>query len=158
LVTAIAAITATFFYYINKQFVASLVTILLLFLSILIVIATTGEQAYLCIFVVICITATYMQKRLFLVCSIFFNIGIISLQIFKPFMDSQTFIMALVFTEVILIILFFLTKWGNDLVNSLVEKEGMQIELFSQLEDTMKSILDNTSSLNKGILDSNTNL
>lgn len=155
---AITAIIVTFLYSINKQFVASLVTVFMLFISILLVIATTGEQAYLCIFIVACITATYMQKRLFLLSSIFFNIGIISLQILKPFMDSKKFIMALVFTEVILIILFFLTKWGNDLVNSLVEKEKRQIELFSKLEDTMKSILDNTSTLNKDIMESNTNL
>lgn len=64
------------------------------------------------------------------------------------------FIRTLLSMDFVLIIFYFLTKWGNEYIMSAFTKEQNSKELLIQLEDTMREIDKDTSKLNASIEES----
>ena len=64
------------------------------------------------------------------------------------------FIRTLLVFNVILIIFYILTKWGNEYIMSAVAKENQTQQLLNQLEETMTRIDRNTAILNDNITES----
>lgn len=65
--------------------------------------------------------------------------------------STINFIRVLFSMDFILIIFYFLTKWGNEYIITAYEKEKDANELLSKLRETMEKIDNNTSVLNDGI-------
>jgi methyl-accepting chemotaxis protein len=57
-----------------------------------------------------------------------------------------------------MLILFFVTKWGEELIIGSIKKEKKTKELFNQLQETINIINSNTSDLNKDIISCNVNV
>lgn len=80
---------------------------------------------------------------------IFYNISPIG--VMGPGYTTVAFIRTLIVFDIILIIFFILTKWGNEYIMSAVDKERQSKELLIQLEETMGEINTSTSVLNDNI-------
>jgi len=109
--------------------------------------------------IAICISALYLNKRLLLITSAFADIGIIILLLLNRITTDPNYLSgSLIIVNVIVIALFFITKWGMDMVTRASEKENKANQLFEELQKTMDTIQVNTSVLNSDISDCNTNL
>jgi len=108
--------------------------------------------------VVICISALYLNKRLLLITSAFANIGIIILLLLNRIAELNYLVPSLMVINFIVIALFFITKWGMEMVTRASEKENKANQLFEELQNNMDIIKVNTSVLNNDISDCNTNL
>jgi methyl-accepting chemotaxis protein len=102
---------------------------------------------------IICITALYFNRVLLSVFAVLGNITFIILQVF----NHQNFIMILAILATISVVLFFVCKWGGDLIKSAAEKELEAKELLRSLDNLVNSIKDNSSSLKEDIFDCNDN-
>lgn len=71
-----------------------------------------------------------------------------------PGYATGDFIRTLLVFDIIMIIFFILTKWGNEYIMSAVTKKKESKELLTQLEETMTDIDENTSILNDNISES----
>lgn len=83
---------------------------------------------------------------------VFYNISPIG--VMGPGYATGDFIRTLLVFDIIMIIFFILTKWGNEYIMSAVTKEKESKELLTQLEETMTDIDENTSILNDNISES----
>ncbi len=104
----------------------------------------------------IAMVALYFKKELLLAHGIIINIEYVVLYLSAPanFMTDiyrlEDFITIVVMTDGILTILYFLTKWGNDLVNKTTEKEAETGKLLGRLNGMFQSVKEVA-----GILDGN---
>lgn len=112
----------------------------------------------LSIFVVICDAALYMRKWIILFIGICINIGIIAIQIAKPLMAYKDFVNSMMCIDLSIIILFFLTKWGNELVNSISTVEKNNVEAFQKIKNSSAVVNESTKVLNDGISKCKNNL
>lgn len=71
-----------------------------------------------------------------------------------PGYTTAGFTRTLIVFNIIMIIYYILTKWGNEYIMSAVAKENQSKELLSQLKETMIEIDRNTSILNDNITES----
>ena len=101
----------------------------------------------------------YFDKKLILLYGIFVNIVIIALSFvaFQSLFIEQNLklsvvIALLVYINVIICILYFLTKWGKSLVDNSIEKEKRTTELLEKLKQTMDEIDRDSDKLNEGVI------
>lgn len=100
------------------------------------------------------IVAVYFKKKLILIHGIMLNIGWIVLYAIAPvkLMGNNSgvliFISALLITDGIIAFLFFLTKWGNDLIEAAGQKEKESTLLLSKLSESINVISESTVQLN----------
>jgi methyl-accepting chemotaxis protein len=101
--------------------------------------------------------ALYFRKDILIGFGSAFNIILIVAFLISPthiMGDSGTtrdFISRLVMLDLPMICLYFLTKWGNDLISSIIEKEKKSSELLKKLQKTMEIINKSTNTLNTNI-------
>ncbi len=104
--------------------------------------------------------AMYFRVKLLVVHCLLLNIilGIFFLwdpqSVLGPGFSVGMFIRTLLSMDFVLIIFYFLTKWGNEYIMSAFTKEQNSKELLIQLEDTMRVIDKDTSKLNVSIEES----
>ncbi|MHB8074669.1 hypothetical protein [Desulfosporosinus fructosivorans] len=80
--------------------------------------AANGGRAFLIVFLPLCIAAAYTLKRIYLFGGILTSLGVILVQLLKNMMAQPDFIPHFVILEVVVVILFFLTKWGSEMINT----------------------------------------
>ncbi|TAH69167.1 MAG: chemotaxis protein [Anaerolineaceae bacterium] len=104
--------------------------------------------------------AMYFRVKLLIIHSVLLNTIIIiyylidPLGVMGPGYSLSGFFRTLLTMDFVLIIFFFLTKWGYEYIMSAFSKEQTSKELLMQLEDTMKEIDKDTSKLNTSIEES----
>lgn len=104
--------------------------------------------------------AMYFRVKLLVIHGILLNILLIiyyliaPISVMGPGYSTMGFIRTLLSMNFVLIIFFFLTKWGNEYIMSAYAKEQSSKELLVQLEETMKVIDSDTSKLNTSIKES----
>lgn len=108
----------------------------------------------------VAMSAMYFRVRLLLTHEILLNIYLIILYLVDPvgvFGEGHTpmiFVRTLLSLDFILIIFFFLTKWGNEYIMSAFAKERDAKDLLDKLKETMNEIDKSTSELNSSISES----
>jgi len=110
------------------------------------------------IIIVLCIATLYLDKRILLLVGVLMDAAYLGTNVFTHIFQSSTLISDFSVSAIILLILFFVTHWGNQLILSAAEKEARANELLVQLEDTMTIIKQNTFSLDGDIDKCNNNL
>lgn len=144
-----------------EEFIGFITVLCVLFTSLYIIL--TGKNinralTVLSVCVVICDSALYMRKWLVLIMGVFLNIGIIIIQLVKPMMALNDFLNSMMCIDLSILILFFLAKWGNELVKSISYEEKRNSEVSNKMQNSMNIVKENTDYLNKGINDCQSNL
>ncbi|GFZ33119.1 chemotaxis protein [Clostridium zeae] len=103
----------------------------------------------------LCVSALYLNKAYLLICGTVYNVVIVITQLISKSFEEWIFIVTLACIGVVAIILFYLCKWGKDLVENATEKENEAKELLNSLDDAVKVVHDSTVLLNEDILSCN---
>ena len=109
----------------------------------------------LAIVLILCVSALYLSKEFLLMSGAVFNVLFIGQQLLNHSFQGNNFIKTLSCVEFVIFVLFFLCKWGGDLIRSLTKKEANTRELLNSLDNVVKVIEENTSSLNQDISNCN---
>ncbi|MBP1753785.1 MAG: chemotaxis protein [Firmicutes bacterium] len=116
----------------------------------------TLNKHYL-IFSTIAMITLYFKKELIVIFGIIVNCGYLLIFILRPenlLSDNialKEFVTILTLINGIMVLLFFLTKWGNDLVEKASKKEAETAVLLEQLGSTFRVIDEGAHSLNQNI-------
>lgn len=115
---------------------------------VILVLIYQSDSTFL-IFLPISIAALYLNKKLFIVDALFMNVGFIAelLLLNNTGLDYKT----LFFIDLNIMVLFFITKWGADIIKGLADESSRSKNTLSKLENTLASIKLNTSTLNAHI-------
>jgi methyl-accepting chemotaxis protein len=145
-----------------RPFLKSLFFPLLPFLIIMGLFFTEGfvlNQHYI---LMVCITmaALYFNKKLMATFGVIFTLSFILTYIINPIgilgeKRFEIFITIIVAIVSMMLILYFLTSWGNDLIEKSVKKEAEAKELMNKLMESSRSIENTTLELDKNIVSFN---
>lgn len=109
------------------------------------------------LFVTIAMVTLYFRKELILIYGVIFNAGFITCYIVAPKQllsvdaNFKNFITIITLLNGILLMLYFLTKWGNEQVEKAIAKELETKNLLEKLEATFKTIAEGTDTLENNI-------
>jgi len=106
----------------------------------------------------VCISVLYINKKLLLITSVFFNISIIDALYLHKISGVSSSINMLITIDIIIFILFLVSKFGKELLEQASEEGIKATQILGELEKTMKLIGVNTSALNNDIAYCNSNL
>lgn len=106
----------------------------------------------------LCISALFLNKTILLNFAVLNNILLIVPQLLFHNFEGQLFIFTFIIVEATIVILFFMCKWGNELIQSAIQKEEQANKLLDSLNNVMKVIQANTSLLNYDISSCNMNI
>ncbi|MDD4295629.1 MAG: methyl-accepting chemotaxis protein [Ruminiclostridium sp.] len=107
--------------------------------------------ASFCVIIVLAFSALYLQKVFFIVTAVVINACIIIMQYIFNMFNLVTLLNVLTVVNIVAVLLFFLTKWGSELINTADEKEKKASGLVKELGKTMEIIKISTSSLDTDI-------
>lgn len=113
-----------------------------------------------CLLLPVCAVALYLNMKYFLIYCAALDLAIIILSLaVRNFTDDIViFVVSMIIVNFCMLILFFVTKWGGELIESANAKERKAVSLLKELEDTMKAIKEGTALLNSDIIECNSNL
>lgn len=111
-------------------------------------------DASMTIVVAVSASALYLNKVVLLINGAIYNVIFIAAQLLQGDIE-----IALVLKiEFIILMLFFICKWGNELIKAAEQKEIQATELLHSLDNALKVVGENTISLNNDIADCNKNV
>ncbi len=105
-----------------------------------------------------CITIMYLNKWYVLASGGFYTALIVYIQFIRYPFEIKIAISEVVCVAFSTLFLFFLAKWGTELIQNANDKEARANMLLSELEKTMNGIKQNTLILNSDILECNKSL
>jgi methyl-accepting chemotaxis protein len=153
LITAgvIAAIAALTVYSVRKEKFEALTSYAVSLIMGLIIVGnvTAAESIYL-IILPLCISALYLDTKLYLICNILTNIALVY-KLAAMHMFSLNSSMQLIFIDITSVILLFLTISCRRLIKSISEEGEKASQSFKDLNITMDVIDENTKELDKDI-------
>ncbi|MTI71725.1 MAG: hypothetical protein FH751_15870 [Firmicutes bacterium] len=103
----------------------------------------------------------YFRKDILLMFAGIFNVFLITYFIIAPeyvigsHWTLNEFVTRLIYIDSLILGLFFLTKWGNEVIKTATKKTIESEKLLNELKDTMEAIENNTILLNENIISSN---
>lgn len=108
----------------------------------------------------ICAMALYLNKKIFIIYSAWFNVTTIGIALVmgKLAIDLSQFIIIIVIMDFCAIILYVLTKWGFEMIQEAVVNEEKTTGLLKDMQNLMIVVQENTSLLNKDINNCNKDL
>ncbi|MCT2534747.1 methyl-accepting chemotaxis protein [Aquibacillus koreensis] len=140
----------------KRVFALTAAYVVTLAMSMVILFLVASSDSIYLILLPITIAALYLNQKLFIVSTIVTNVGFIVMQYI---MNSNDPDYTTLFTiDLIVLILFFITKSGTDLIKEAGQESARAKDSLASLEKTMASIELNTSALNRDISNSNSNL
>lgn len=102
--------------------------------------------------------AAYMNKKFFLTTSSIMYVCFILLQILKHPLSTKDALPVILIIGAIVCILYFITKWGQDLVSSATDESEKSKSLLIDLKNGIKTVEKSTTTLNSDISECNSNL
>lgn len=114
--------------------------------------------------VVIVSSALYLRRDILLTFASVLNVVLISAfiispgSILGPNWELVDFILRMIFLDVTVIYLYFLTKWGKNLIQESMMKEQEALQLYNTLNKNMEDIRNYTYQLNDSVSSSNNNI
>lgn len=147
---AIIVVVSTVFYFlpIKEQIKGGVFSSIIVFISLQTSIISPNLGGFLFFIVAFSMTALYFQKELILVEAVIINISFVMLFIINPeSMAYNTSAVAgfsklLIYFNLIAVFLFLLTKWGRDLIDSVIKKGDETNEVADKLNLTLRKIND----------------
>ncbi|MFA9376388.1 MAG: methyl-accepting chemotaxis protein [Lachnotalea sp.] len=139
----------------RKKFVKGTAFILIysFLIFILSVVSSGPDSAGVIVAIFLCLTALYLNKSFISVAGIIVNASLFLLQVFHNSFQSMDILFSiLICIDFIFVILFFLCKWGNDMIRTASDKEVYAKELLQSMDQMFKTIEINTLSMNTDIL------
>ena len=131
--------------------------IISLAISIVIIFIISNKDSLYLMLIPISMSSLYLYKKVFFLATAIVDIGLISkLLLSSP--EDYSFLQVFLFANLVVLILFFINKWGTELVKSSAEDSRRANNSLESLNRTMKSIETNTTSLNRDISDCNSGL
>jgi methyl-accepting chemotaxis protein len=110
------------------------------------------------IFLSIAMISLYFNKYLILAFGIFINVLLVIFSLFAlqslfigQYKNIGSILALMVYIDSILAILFFLSKWGNELIKKAADKEKEATTVLNELKNTVGIIENNTTLLNREI-------
>lgn len=143
----------------KKAFTKATSSILMLSLIFLIsnnVFDSSGINVYeasMTIAVAVSASALYLNKVILLINGVIYNVIFISAQLLQGDIEISLVLKL----EFIILMLFFICKWGNELIKTALQKEIRATELLHSLDNALKVVGENTISLNNDIANCNEN-
>lgn len=138
--------TAVCFVPIKEQVKGGIFSIVMSLIALQTNIESPTISSFMLLMLAFSMSALYFQKELVLVVGGFIDIVIIVTYIINPLAMANSTSSAsgltriLIYFNVAIVLIFFLTKWGRDLVDSVVLKEKETGELLYKLKLTMKKV------------------
>lgn len=114
-------------------------------------------STYSMFFVSVIIVALYFKEKLILIQGLLLNISWIAMYIISPekLLGSNWSILIiinnLIIVDGIIILLVFITRWGNNLINSVKQKEQQTGELLNNLQKSMEMVSHSSAILGQNI-------
>ncbi|MBK1812282.1 chemotaxis protein [Clostridium sp. YIM B02505] len=99
----------------------------------------------------LCVSALYLNKVYLLICGTFYNFMLVITQLISKSFEGWIFIATIACIGVVTTILFYLCKWGKDLISIATEKEVEAKETLNSLDDAVKVVHNSTVLLNDDI-------
>lgn len=109
------------------------------------------------LFITVAMAALYFNKKLIIIYGLIVNTGIMVLYVIAPegFLDQESslleFIKVITILNGMLCLLYFLSKWGNELVEKAAQKEEEARKLLDSLENTFETVESGTQILETNI-------
>jgi len=145
---------ATFLMYRKKKPVTTMVVLMIAILT-----ATTqyiqSPGAGMLIVVVLCVISLYLNRVLLYGFGAMYNIAYIVIYYADHQQYDTTFFMTIGFIELTIVALYFVCKRGRDLIQVALDKEAEARDLVKALDNMVKVIRENTSTLNTDIASCN---
>lgn len=152
---AVIAWTGFSIYKKKYEFITSYVISLALCCAILV--AVTSPTTVYVVLIPIGVSALYFDTKLYAVCSIAANIGVIAI-LSQGSQFPLVLTQSLIPVDIIVAILFIITKSGKGMIKLSAEESKKANNTLDELKSTMTSIEVNTATLDKEIADCNFNL
>jgi len=133
----------------------------LILIAIYIILTTPNISVYsagMIIMLGLCFSALYLNKNYLLIFGAIYNIILVVMQLLSHSFETLVFIPMLIFTEFGITLLYFLCKWGSELIQTATQKEVQANDLLNSLDKVLREIEINTSALNKDISSCNDNI
>lgn len=140
--------TALYFVPIKEQIKGGVFSIVMSTVALQSNMEQTSISSFMLMMLAFSMSALYFQKELVLIVGGFIDIVIIISYITNPLAMANSTNAAsgltriLVYFNVAIILVFFLTKWGRELVNSVMKKEEETSELLEKLKFTLNKVND----------------
>lgn len=106
----------------------------------------------------VCIITLYMNKKSLITFGIVFDIASVVIAFFIQQDKVNELVSTVIIINVCMLILFFVTKWGSELIIKSYEKEKEALDMVGEMETVVSVIRENSSALKESIEDCNTNL
>lgn len=116
------------------------------------------------ILLTLAMAAIYFKKELVLIYGVIMDVALVGIYLLKPVnliganSEANQFVLLILIYNMVVLLLFFLTKWGRDLVEEANKKEVYSKELLSKLQSTFENIDDSTKVLLNNISLVNSNI
>lgn len=110
------------------------------------------------------LVALYFKKEISIIHGAVINIALIAVYIIKPESiegtgsDLEGLLFILIILDATIVMLYFLSKWGRELVNHSHEKEVQSEELLNQLQSTFMKVEESTDTIDNRMAELNKNL
>lgn len=162
-----AVIAIVFFSHINDSIKALIFSSIPLVISILVFFGGKSSVigTHYLIITSIAMIALYFNNKLLAIYHVLINIVFVLMYIISGqrfLIDNRgyiwTFIEILICINAILTVLFFLAKWGKNMVDAAISKEKISNELSKRLNTSMEEIRESSGLLNSTIVDLNKNI
>lgn len=167
IVMAISGIVGTVVYSlpINKKIKGILLCLIPFYASIYMISANQDiAKVYLVFIGTAAMNTLYFNEKLLFIHLIVMNISLVICYIISPAMVMGAnsgvayFIQMIFVVDCVIGILYLLTKWGNDLIGSIKEKEENTEKLLKKLEETLEKIEDSVVVLGESVGSCNENI
>lgn len=103
------------------------------------------------LFIIICYAALYLNEKFLTMAAIIYDICSIILYLVINFAKLPDFILTFGILNICMILLFFVTKWGHELIKNSSQKEQNSEKTSDNLKDILESISKNTLNLHNDI-------
>lgn len=157
--------TALFFIPIKGSVKGILICLVPFYTCCYLLYAMNGNQMiFLALFGGVSMVTLYFRSKLVVIYTIIMNISLIAIYIISPaaLMGSNLvvteFVQRLTIIDAVILVLYFLTKWGNELVDASLLKEKNANELLAKLQTTMNKIEKSTEILKSSVSTCNENI
>ncbi|MBC8061405.1 MAG: hypothetical protein H7Y18_12180 [Clostridiaceae bacterium] len=166
-VLTLAGIIGTIFYFspINNIIKGLLICLVPFYGSFYLAYASKGNPRMFLVFVGgVAMITLYFKNKLLAAYAVILNVSLCIFYLISPVSlmginpNTNEFIQRVLAIDAIISILYLLTKWGTDLINSILDKEKKTQDLLDKLEVTLKKIEKGTKVLNSGISMCNENI
>ncbi|MDP4143487.1 MAG: methyl-accepting chemotaxis protein [Bacillota bacterium] len=113
-----------------------------------------------CMLLVVCAVTLFLNKKSFIMFCLLLDVIVIVVKSVTNTIsiNFSLFITVISIINFCMIILFFVTKWGSELIEASIERERNATVLLEELKNTMDSLKHNTNIMNIDIAECNSNL